>query len=45
MIEDWAKDAYDWVKKHDISDGKRPKDIATREEIWTLLYNYNNKVK
>ena len=45
MVDYWAKDAYDWVKKHDISDGKRPKDIATREEIWTLLYNYNNKVK
>lgn len=38
-ISAWAKDAHEWVKENNISDGKRPKDTVTREEVWTMLYN------
>ncbi|NCB52294.1 MAG: hypothetical protein EOM54_10485 [Clostridia bacterium] len=35
--------AADWAYKQGISDGTRPKDTATREEIWTMLYRALNK--
>lgn len=38
QCSDWAKDAQSWVIENDISDGVRPKDTATREEIWTMIY-------
>ena len=41
-ISDWAKDAWYWVKEAAISDGTRPKDFVTREEIWTMLYRMGN---
>ncbi|MDR7870296.1 MAG: N-acetylmuramoyl-L-alanine amidase [Tissierellaceae bacterium] len=34
----WAKEAWDWAIKNGITDGTRPKDNATREEIITMLY-------
>jgi len=34
----WAKEAWDWAKKNGITDGTRPRDNATREEIVTMLY-------
>ena len=34
----WAKEAWEWGKKNGITDGKRPQDNATREEIVTMLY-------
>lgn len=37
-VSDWAKDAEKWVKENGISDGERPKDFVTREEVWTMLY-------
>lgn len=37
-VSDWAKDAQKWVVENNISDGKRPKDSVTREEVWTMLY-------
>lgn len=37
-ISDWAKEAREWAVKNGITDGARPKDIPTREEIWTMLY-------
>jgi len=40
----WAKEAWEWAKKEGITDGTRPKDAATREEIITMLYNYDQKV-
>ena len=35
---DWAIDALEWAKAKGISDGTRPKDTATREEIITMLW-------
>lgn len=37
-VSDWARDAWKWVKENGISDGTRPKDVVTREEVWTMLY-------
>ena len=37
-VSDWAKDAQKWVKQKGISDGLRPKDPVTREELWTMLW-------
>ena len=34
----WAKEAWEWAKKAGITDGNRPKDNATREEIITMIY-------
>lgn len=34
----WASDAWEWGIKEGITDGNRPKDVATREEIVTMLY-------
>lgn len=35
---DWAKEAWEWAKKEGITDGTRPKEPATREEIVTMIY-------
>lgn len=40
-VSEWAKDAHDFVTKNNISDGKRPKENVTREEMWTMIYNYS----
>mgnify|MGYP001289385161 CR=1 FL=1 len=37
-VSEWAKEAGDWVVMLGISDGRRPKDPVTREEVWTMLY-------
>ena len=37
-VSEWGQDAYRWVKGTGISDGSRPKDNVTREELWTMLY-------
>ena len=37
-VSEWAQDAYRWVKGTGISDGSRPRDNVTREELWTMLY-------
>lgn len=37
-VSDWAKEAWKWAKENGISDGTRPKDTVTREELWTMLY-------
>jgi N-acetylmuramoyl-L-alanine amidase len=34
----WAKEAWEWAKKEGITDGTRPKELATREEIVTMIY-------
>lgn len=41
----WAKDAWDWGKRQGITDGTRPKDVATREEIVTMLCRFYKKMK
>lgn len=37
-ISPWAKEAAAWVVEKGISDGTRPKEHITREEVWTMLY-------
>lgn len=37
-VSDWASEARDWAVAAGITDGTRPKDPVTREEIWTMLY-------
>lgn len=34
----WALDAWEWAKAKGITDGTRPHDTATREEIITMLW-------
>ncbi len=36
----WAKEAWEWAKKEGITDGTRPNEPATREEIITMLYRF-----
>lgn len=43
-ISPWARDAWAWGIKQGVTDGNRPKDTATREEIITMLYRMS-KVK
>jgi len=40
----WAKEAWEWAKKEGITDGTRPKDALTREEMVTMLHRYHKKV-
>jgi len=37
----WAEEAWEWAIKMGITDGTRPKDIMTREEMVTMLYRYH----
>lgn len=37
-VSEWAKEAHKWVTANNISDGARPKDKVTREELWTMLW-------
>lgn len=41
---DWAKSAWEWGKTMGITDGERPRDTATREEIVTMLYRFNSNL-
>ena len=40
----WAKDAWDWAKKENITDGTNPKGAVTREQVVTMLYRYHKQV-
>ena len=37
VVSDWAKPAQTFVKDTGISDGTRPLDNVTRQEIWVML--------
>ena len=40
-VEDWRAEfaaAREWAVERGITDGSRPKDTVTREELWTMLY-------
>ncbi len=37
-VSEWARAARDWAVSRGITDGTRPKDAVTREEVWTMLY-------
>lgn len=34
----WAKEAWEWAIKKGITDGTNPKELATREQVITMLY-------
>jgi len=40
----WAEKPWEWGKRNGVTDGTRPKDAITREEVITMLYNYDQKV-
>ena len=42
-VSEFAKEAHEWVVKQGISDGSRPNDNVTREEVWTMLHRLANK--
>lgn len=37
----WAVEAWEWAKKNGITDGSRPKDACTRQELASMLFRYN----
>lgn len=41
-VSEWAKEGYSFVTKNKISDGARPKDNVTREEVWEMIRRYDN---
>lgn len=41
---DWARDAWEWGASAGITDGSRPQDTCTREELVTMLYRFS-KIK
>ncbi len=42
-VASWAKEAHRWVVENGISDGTRPSDTVTREEVWTMLHRMKQK--
>lgn len=42
---DFAKESWEWAVKQGITDGSRPKDNITREQVVTMIYRcVNNKM-
>ncbi|MFC0188504.1 N-acetylmuramoyl-L-alanine amidase [Fictibacillus aquaticus] len=39
IVSPFAKEAHAWVKETGISDGSRPQDPVTRQEVWVMLHN------
>lgn len=37
-VSEWARPARDWAVSAGITDGTRPREAVTREEVWTMLY-------
>lgn len=37
-LSSWAKESWPWGMKNNITDGKKPKATATREEVVTMIY-------
>lgn len=42
-VAEWAKEAQAWVVEQGISDGERPRDPVTRQEVWAMLYRFAQK--
>lgn len=40
----WAKEAWEWAQKEGYLDGKRPKDLVTREELAVVLQRLVKKL-
>ena len=43
-VSPWAREARDWAVAAGITDGSRPKDTVTREEVWTMLHRMRGKI-
>ena len=41
-LSSWAQGGYDFVTKNNLSDGQRPKDTVTREEMWIMMERLNS---
>ena len=37
-VSAWAVDAQKWVMSNNISDGDKPDQLVSREEVWTMLH-------
>ena len=42
---DWATEPLRWATDNNITDGTRPLDYVTRQELITMLYRFNNLMK
>lgn len=42
-VSAWARDAMEWGKLHNLTDGTKPQSPITREQMLTILYRYHNK--
>lgn len=40
---DWEWNAVNWAKAHNISDGQRPRQAATRAEVMSMLKNFEKE--
>ena len=40
----WATESWAWGIEKGITDGTRPKDNPTREQIIQMLYNFSKKM-
>lgn len=41
--DSWAKESWEWGKKNSITDGQRPRDVMTRQEMVTMLHRYHQR--
>jgi hypothetical protein len=41
-VSEWAREAHKWVIAKGVSDGTRPHDPVTREEVWVMLHRALN---
>lgn len=41
LLHPWAEDAWSWAVENKITDGTRPGDYASREEVISFLYRYS----
>ncbi|PIU92899.1 MAG: hypothetical protein COZ06_11830 [Armatimonadetes bacterium CG_4_10_14_3_um_filter_66_18] len=44
-VSPWAREAHEWVVANGISDGTRPQEPVTREQLWTMLHRAATKPK
>lgn len=43
-VSNWASEAWIWGVDLGVTDGTRPKDLATREEIVTMLFRLMHRL-
>jgi hypothetical protein len=39
-VSPWAREAWVWALEKGVTDGTRPKEPATREEVVAMLYRF-----